>query len=518
MSQTGTRSLTRIGTVGSTAAPAVDECGAVSPGGVDGNWSLEWWIGADDRWHVPAEETAVRQGLVGYAPVVETKVRVPGGDAIHRTYGARSAAGRDVPAQEFVVVEVENASPVPFALALVARPSDHGSIRHITTEALSHSTAREASQLVRVDGKVAILLPRPAPHVACGSGYGEVRAAVTSGRAVPWHPAAIAAVEGHAEFAAIYPVTHRTTFRALLPVGEQHGVLEWPPALPTVDQVAKGWTAQVERGAEFDLPDPKLMGTVERMRRQVLLRAEEPECIPALDLFGFHHEAKNSLLNFAMESGARFRPTRTFGPGDYINALHQHWELTRDRGVLSASAETLGEAVSEQARIAPSNSVLLARLLFEQLGLEKARADVDRILRRSPPDERALEALPPLVALLETERPAAFARTLVANLASWSVQDRNLVLLPTEPSASWHGQPLQVSKLPTPSGRLAFAVRWHGERPALLWELEPHADVGGTTLRAPNLDRSWSTADLKGEALLARVPPPRAEVDGESFT
>ena len=31
-------------------------------------WSLDWWIGAEDRWHLPAEEAAVRQQLVGRQP------------------------------------------------------------------------------------------------------------------------------------------------------------------------------------------------------------------------------------------------------------------------------------------------------------------------------------------------------------------------------------------------------------------------------------------------------------------
>ena len=48
-------------------------------------------------------------------------------------------------------------------------------------------------------------------------------------------------------------------------------------------------------------------------------------------------------------------------------------------------------------------------------------------------------------------------------------------------------------------GRVSFAVRWHGDRPALLWECE---QVGGR-LRAPGLDPEWSTTDRQGEALLA---------------
>ncbi len=65
--------------------------------------------------------------------------------------------------------------------------------------------------------------------------------------------------------------------------------------------------------------------------------------------------------------------------------------------------------------------------------------------------------------------------------------------------ATWRGRSVDIAALPTNHGTLAFAVRWHGERPALLWEIEPK----GATLRARALDPAWSTDDAAGEALLA---------------
>ncbi|MDZ7733114.1 MAG: hypothetical protein U5R31_08345 [Acidimicrobiia bacterium] len=68
--------------------------------------SVDWWVGADDRWHLPPREAAVRQRLVDHAPVVETAMRVPGGDVAHRAYGARDRGGTPV-----VAIEIENAFP-----------------------------------------------------------------------------------------------------------------------------------------------------------------------------------------------------------------------------------------------------------------------------------------------------------------------------------------------------------------------------------------------------------------------
>jgi hypothetical protein len=43
-------------------------------------------------------------------------------------------------------------------------------------------------------------------------------------------------------------------------------------------------------------------------------------------------------------------------------------------------------------------------------------------------------------------------------------------------------------------------VRWHGDRPALLWSVP-----AGTRISAPGLDPEWSSADPQGEALLGGV-------------
>jgi hypothetical protein len=63
----------------------------------------------------------------------------------------------------------------------------------------------------------------------------------------------------------------------------------------------------------------------------------------------------------------------------------------------------------------------------------------------------------------------------------------------------WAGLPIEVHEAPTHFGRISYAVRWHGERPALLWECERP----GVRLIAPGLDRSWSSTEPAGEALLA---------------
>ena len=57
---------------------------------------------------------------------------------------------------------------------------------------------------------------------------------------------------------------------------------------------------------------------------------------------------------------------------------------------------------------------------------------------------------------------------------------------------AWLGQGWRCMTPPPPSGRLSFAVRWHGDRPALLWELDvPDRASAGGARPAPGLDPAW---------------------------
>jgi hypothetical protein len=80
----------------------------------DGSPRLGWFVAADDRWHVPADEVAVRQTRVSGAPVFETRLRIPGGDAVQRVWSVADGGGR-------TLVEVDNASPLPIACAVTRR-------------------------------------------------------------------------------------------------------------------------------------------------------------------------------------------------------------------------------------------------------------------------------------------------------------------------------------------------------------------------------------------------------------
>jgi hypothetical protein len=93
---------------------------------------------------------------------------------------------------------------------------------------------------------------------------------------------------------------------------------------------------------------------------------------------------------------------------------------------------------------------------------------------------------------------------LVCEAGTDPLGPRGLALCSVLP-AEWLGQSIDVADAPTELGSISFAVRWHGPRPALLWELTPAAGVGAVRLVAPGLDPTWSSDEPAGEALLA--PP-----------
>jgi hypothetical protein len=88
----------------------------------------------------------------------------------------------------------------------------------------------------------------------------------------------------------------------------------------------------------------------------------------------------------------------------------------------------------------------------------------------------------------------------------------------------WVGQGVEVHDAPTRFGTLSFALRWHGNRAALLWELQPHDPSRAVALTAPGIDPGWRTTEARGEALLEvrsdlPVPQPTGggPDQGESF-
>jgi hypothetical protein len=365
------RNWTAVGTLASPKEAIVDPRGLVTPW-YDG-WSLDWWVGADDRWHLPSREATVRQQLVGETPVVETSMRVAGGDAVHRVYA--------VPGDEpLVVVEVGNRTSAAFVIALAVRPYNPEGLAVVERIALHDGT-------VTVDGRPALLFPRRPARVAGSTFYtGDCALAVMGGQAGERFPPNLRCDAGLAQAAFLFPLPHGATLRVALPLEakrrtRRRGLArrrvermpELPPELPSSDAAARGWHAQTaQRGMQLELPGGRLSRAVEANRRYLLLFHDGDEVTPgpftyhrfwfrdaayllaALDRYGFHSEAAQVLRSYPARQhldGFFFSQRQEWDAnGAALWALAEHWRLTRELSCVDAASVLKGVRWIERKR------------------------------------------------------------------------------------------------------------------------------------------------------------------------
>jgi hypothetical protein len=430
---------TVIGNLGSPHRAAVDEAGGIAPW--NGPWSLDWSIGADDRWRLPGDEATVRQRLLDNTPVVETAMRVPGGDVVHRAYAVRH---HDI---DLAVFEIANRSPVPVAVALTVRP-EAAALRRIELTA--------GGSTVTVDGREAVLLPGRPRLWAPAQGGAEALAVVRAGNASKEFPARVRCRAGMAQATFLHPLAHRAVLRGALFVGpgrarrrawtridppvrrpSQDGLDGAVSRLPASEAVARSWQVQARRGMRLEVPPGRLADAVAASRCSLLLAPRGPTPLPstvatALQLFGLHDEAA--------EAAAR--------PVVDLRALSPAESLARLAGLVDRASPTWTWPDNQDGHITAELCILVRNALVR-------------------------------------DRPSG------------------LELCPVLPAA-WFGQNVEVHHAPTSAGPVSFALRWHGPRPALLW------DVPGLRVRlsAPGLDPQWSSTATSGEAVLGPVSQP----------
>ena len=490
-----------IGTLGSSARVRVSAGGVLHlPSGVD----LAWWIGADDRWHVPAEEITVRQSLVADAPVPRIAVRVPGGDVV-TTLAAVQQAQR-----ELVVIDIANQSAVPVAVGFIITVSGD---RVITVDGAT----------VRVDGTPVLYLPR-APRFAVGVAAGaDLRQALQAGES--------GAIEaGAAQVAVMLPVTHRTTLRAaaLLGAASVTALAASPvlSALPDGDAVARGWAIQAGRVPSVDghdIWDSRLRS----LGAAVLLEADafapgdaDVDLIRlcalsrACDRVGLHTEAGTMLEvldGFQGRRGAMGDESQPLITALAVAALADHATLTSDGTFASGMAPLVAGALEFLHKRGPATDRSVfgaAARLFTLAGEDRAARTAIKVwteaglqwpLMRTP--------LPPVPAVSDGASllPDDLIRLSDAVLdaaAGIALEDSDGVvdLLGGMRADDLLGVNLAVHRSPTVHGSLSFALRWHGARAALLWEFTSGA---GGPLRVPSLASGHVVAGQRtGEVLL----------------
>jgi hypothetical protein len=397
---------TLIGVMGAACRSVVSSCGDVTPiRGIEDDTVLQWFVAAEDRWHVPAAEPAIRQRRLEGTPVIETRLRVPEGDAVQRVWSVPDVGG-------LTVIEIENASTLPFAVAF-AGPR--------------------------------VLTERPPADV-------PVR-----GIDLP-------------DTAIVLPVAHRSSIRVAIPHDPDRFSTWALPTLAPAMAIVRGWETVAHRASRLVLPDTGLGEAVTAARSDLLLGGPVD---PEVDPIGF-------LLDVA------------------------------ELGRLGDDADVwMPEIVEPIASIARRDDVEvdLALRACERLAMsagdERAAADIARIRDRRTSDGHASALAPNTPSSFSSLRRGDSVGRFVAQVEQRVADEGRL--LPLGIPRRWLGSNFEVHGVPTgPRSTVGFAVRWHGERPAVLWEQHGPPQL----LTAAKVDPEWSSAASTGEALWAAPPEP----------
>ncbi len=536
----------------------VDGGGLVQP--PDASWAIDWWIGADDRWYAPSREASVRQRRRGSGPVLDTSIRVPSGDVVHTTF-ATMAGG-----QQVQVIEVANQSPIPVALVLALRPYDWTGVGAL-------DTSRWISGHELEIGGWRLTMPRD-PNKKAFSADVDLWDSVDAGDDLVWSEPASDEPSESANGLVMFPLPHGTSIRVCVgPAGHAVKV----ESMPSPDNVAQGWNLVVDGGGRFDFPDPGVTELSAAARSRLLLiepdfgerighllaasspsfrtrvagffgrsddtearsdsEFENVEILAALAEAGYHQQTKEFLgdliepMNLA--TLANIDPARA---STVIDSVARAATLSADavdaEALLAPLARFTKQLESSVSVESPHWQRAARGLLLLAERLDQSEAGHDLRLRLTEVDpcgvdhddltETAQRAHPSGRWPFESGQPDSVVeaaqfwrgarRTVVNEVVG--AERPTIELLPGFP-ASWRGGSVEIHDAATAYGPVSFAIRWHGARPALLWDQGEANNV----LVCPALDPDWSSELAKGETLLAGSSDGLADAPapGDSF-
>ena len=389
----------------------------------NGKERLRWFVAADDRWYRPSRETTVRQRQLSNVPVIETRIKVPGGDAVHRIYGVADFGG-------VVVVEIYNDSSLPFAVAF-----DRSDI----------AMMREPSPA----GVQGIDLP---------------------GQSV------------------VFPVGHHASLRVAVAIdGDSRRIsARQVEKLPSFEQVERGWLSALQVSSRVDVPEPSWGQALTIARCELLLSAAADGDMTKPDF---------DPVDFLLETAERSR-------------LGENFEVAPDVSPVAAASEQIVRDCAKRKQLTwvEDRALLSAGMFLHRVGERRAVQDLNRAWSKlvqvvapgadigGSPGASRIEF--GQIKKMSSVRQIAWVESqLVANNL-----DRSVNVCPRGIDQAWVGANFECHNLmATPEHSVSFAVRWHGDKPALLWEVHGPSPV---KVVATAIDDSFVSAEMRGETLL----------------
>jgi len=374
------------------------------------NEPLDWYVAADDRWHNPAQEPSVRQTRRAGVPVVETRLRIPSGDAVQRVYAVADHGG-------LLVIEISNESTLPIAVAFTR------------SDILS---SRQPSPL----GPQGIDLPK-----------GSV----------------------------VFPVAHGSTLRVALASPRATGGTVNLEQLPLSEQLQRGWLNSVERAGYALVADKSLSPLINRLRSDALVLSGNHESEWGTDLVGADATDDVAFL-LTLHELVRM--------GEKVN---HHLERVVD------IVEALLRKNKKSAEIEwdVERALFAARCILWALGEHRAAGDVLTSQQRLAPASALPNAAPKDIRVI-----AWLDEQLVSPR-----REGGAAVLRFGVPRMWLGVNMECHRVvASPEHTVSYGMRWHGEKPALLWETN---GPFGLRLDAGATDSAWHSGEASGDALMA---------------
>ncbi|MFZ9165462.1 MAG: hypothetical protein ACO22N_05245 [Ilumatobacteraceae bacterium] len=403
---------------------------------VDGKERLRWFVAADDRWYRPSRETTVRQREISGVPVIETRIKVPGGDAVQRVYGVADFGGA-------IVVEVFNDSSLPFAVAF-----DRGDI----------AAMREPSPT----GVQGIDLP-----------VGSV----------------------------VFPVGHHATMRVAILIGDLERNLERKisaqelESLPSFEQVERGWLAALRVASRVDVPEASWESILTTQRCKLLLTAGGGTTGNG------ESGSDDDFVDLILDRAERVK----------LGDKADQWV---DEVAVATESVIRRCAKNRNAKWFDERAIVLASMVLNRAGEKRGQKDIAQAWSRVVSDAVGLGDFGLVLGV-----DAEVGRDQIANFSgvrqiAWvesqlvaQRHDGVIEICPRGIDAAWLGANFECHRLVASAEHLiSFAVRWHGEKPALLWEIDGPA---GARVAASAVDGTFSSVEMRGETLLSGFAAPQ---------
>jgi hypothetical protein len=552
-SDAAAKSWNTLSTIGVGSVADVDARGVVYPRGRP--LSIEVWFGFGDRWVRGSADAGVRQTRVVGLPIIETRQRVGEDDLVQTAWADESGDGRGR-----VVVELRNEADVAVVAAIVVRPRTllvEGSITDLrVADTLIVADRRPLIELSRRPGDVAAavdvddalldLLRQSSVSLVAHTDIHDDEGRASLAAMIPLTPGIerqIQILDGR-EAATVAPAPLDRVvagWRSHLENGAEFDLPGWPKHLPTAlmssligavaDEQgplgAESWKIDDDAGlatalggvgldwAASSVVDRLLDGVADGTIRRSHWVGVAAACASIVgSSVGDETLARHADSVVSVAGEVLTKTSTPWLPGRLVEVVRvaHGTKAADDASSIVASKTTVG--VVPLARLGvPVGKDNCSEVVKEIKGATRPLSvfDVALSMVASSQCGQVFDGVVPVRALAGSswrwghdgcgDSPHARAAILGGLRSLVLGEDDDTIDLVPGFHASWLGQNVRVARIPTRVGMCSFAIRWHGARPALLWEFD-RQPTAPFTLMCRTLDPTFRSGDAAGEALL----------------